>query len=102
MSLLSRFMQTARSILDTPDDKRVAPNPHQPPIVVRTNFLFVEIDEALTKGTVIADRIKRARLNNDVTRMRDLNKELGTLLRQAGQLAVWAEEHFQRDYGDAD
>lgn len=97
MSALSRFMFAAREILDEQDKQRLAPNPHQPPVFVRTNWLFVEIDEALAKSTEIAGQIKVARLNHDIALATNLSADLARVSRQTTQLCAWAEEQFQRE-----
>lgn len=101
MSILGDFMQATQKILDECDRQRLAPNPYRPSIFVRTNYLFVEIDEALTRATSLATQIKAIRLENNPVKARELNKEIARVLRQAAQMAAWIEEQFRKDFGDA-
>ena len=102
MSILGDFMQAARQILDEQDAQRLAPHPFRPPVFVRTNYLFVEIDEALATATKLATQIKAARLENNPRRARELNKQIACVLRKAAQMAAWIEEQFRKDFGDVD
>lgn len=95
MSQLSRFMSLTRAILDDPD--RRAPNPHQPPVFVRTNWLFTEIDEAIAKAAELSEQIKVARLNTNVVAASQLNDELRHTLWQATELCKTADEQFKRE-----
>ena len=102
MSVLTRLMNTTQQILDEHDAKRLAPSPYRPPIFVRTNYLFVEIDEALATAAALTTQIKIARIENSPARARELNKQLLRITRQAAQMAAWVEDQFQKDFGNAD
>jgi hypothetical protein len=95
MSPLSRFMHTATAILDDP--QRLAPNPHQPPVFVRTHWLFTEIDEANAKVSALTARIKEARLQTNVAEAARLALELVIITQQLAQLSVWVRQQFDRE-----
>lgn len=64
MSNLSRFMSTARTILDEKDGTA---SKSQPPFFVRTTWLFVELETlALSSEADIFEAIKVARLRGDI------------------------------------
>lgn len=99
MSPLSRFMHTARQILQAHEAERVAPAPSRPPVFVRTNWLFVEVDEAIVLAAVLAARIKEARLANDVAAAAQHAQALAAITRQLAVLAADADRHFQKEIG---
>ena len=101
MSPLTRFMSAANAILAEQDAQRVAPSPHRPPIFVRTNYLFFEIDEALARAQALASQVKTARIENNAAKARELNKLLRQFAVQTAQMATFVEEQFQKDFGDA-
>jgi hypothetical protein len=100
MSPLTRFMNTASAILNEQDARRLPPEPTRPPIFVRTNYLFVEIDDALALAAAIAAKIKIARIENNVTETVRLNADLGRASRQLAQLSAWVEEQFDKERPD--
>lgn len=102
MSTLSRMLNTAREVLGTHDARRLAPNPHQPPVFVRTNYLLAEIDDAIASAGAIASRIRVARLGNDVADAARLTADLARLTRQLAQLSVWTNEQFQKEMPHGD
>lgn len=97
MSPLSNFMRAASAFLDCRDDQRVAPRPDQPPIFVRTNWLFIEIDEAHENAARLVQQIKIARINCDVTGAARLVADLLIISKQAAQLASIANDQFLKD-----
>jgi hypothetical protein len=97
MSTLSQFMHGARAILDERDRNRIAPNPHQPPVFVRTNWLFVEIDEALTKSQELARRIAVARLERNPSEVLRLSEELAKLTAQNLEMIGDVRKHFSQE-----
>lgn len=99
MTPLTRMMQTATAILD--EQQRLAPNPHQPPVFVRTHWLLVEIDEANQVVATIAAALKVARLDTNVAEAARLTVALVIATQQLAQLSIWVREQFEREKPDA-
>lgn len=95
MSALSDFMHTATAILNDP--QRLPPNPHQPPVFVRTHWLMVEIDEAYAAVAILATKHKAARLENNVAEAARLTRQMVVVTQQLAQLSIWAREQFDRE-----
>ena len=101
MSAFSEFMSAALEKLGELDDERRAPNPNQPPVFVRTNWLFVEIDEALRKASDLSARIKTERVQTNVPETARLNIELCAVTYQLALLTVWVDQQFRKEVPDA-
>jgi len=99
MTPLTRMMHAATAILDDP--QRLSPNPHQPPVFVRTHWLLVEIDEANQTVATISAALKVARLETSVAEAARLATALVVATQQLAQLSVWAREQFDREKPDA-
>lgn len=97
MSPLSRFMRAATEILNSQDAKRLPPAPLRPPVFVRTNYLFIEIDEATEEITKLNLQVKEARLNHNVAETKRLTLEVGKKAFQVVQLCSWANEQFEKE-----
>jgi hypothetical protein len=95
MSPLSKFMHTARTVLD--DHERMAPSPDRPPVFVRTNYLYVEIDEAIELCARLSHEAKIARLKTDIAETKRLTAEIARVSRQLTKLCAWADEQFKRE-----
>jgi hypothetical protein len=109
MSNLSRFMHTAREILDDADRKKTGD--HKPPFFTRTTWLFAELELlAMRSEENIFTRIKVARLSKEVTALvplldlLDANTgmmESGPRRLQRAHLVVWIKEQIARETSNA-
>jgi len=97
VSILRRFMSTAREALDERDRDQVQPGAQQPPIFVRANWLFVEIDEALAECARLSVSLKDARLSENPAETYRLTTDLANKAYQIRQLCRWVEEQFARE-----
>jgi hypothetical protein len=105
MSHLSRFMSTARTILDE-KDQAAAPKA-QPPFFVRTTWLFAELEElALPNEAEIFAAIKIARLGNKIAEViplisriksGNLRMDDGRKRHERNQLCGWIIEQIERE-----
>lgn len=101
MSALSRFMSTAREILDEQAPKA------QPPFFVRTTWLFAELEElALPVEASLFAEMKVARLSSDIGGLTGPLTQIETItaLMPAGrqrherqQLTNLIREHIKRE-----
>lgn len=94
MSAITQFMHRAHATID---ERRFAPDPSRPPIFIRTNWLFVEIDEALEKAAQIAEQIKIARVSANVAAAAQLNERLRATLWQALEMSKDADKQFKHE-----
>lgn len=94
MSAYTQFMHRAHAAID---ERRFAPHPTRPPIFVRTNHLFVEIDEALEKAAQLAEQIKIARVSANVAAAAQLNEQLRVTLWQALEMCKDADKQFKHE-----
>jgi hypothetical protein len=97
MSALSRFMSTARHILDQNDREASPPRKEQPPVFIRTTWLYVEIDEGIERAKTLSQQIKIARLNSDTAEVRRLTNQIIRTVTQVAEICNWADEQFQRE-----
>lgn len=104
MSNLSRFMSTARAVLDERDRK--AANPDQPAFFVRTSWLFAELEElALSSETETFAAIKVARLGGDIAHCGRLIAQIRTSSEtlpgqqhyERRQLCDWIKDQIKRE-----
>lgn len=104
MSQLSRFMATARDILDE-QDRKATPKA-QPPFFVRTTWLFAELEElALSSEAGIFQAIKVARLGSDLQAIPLLIAQIrssscglpGRQHYERRQLCDWIKEQIERE-----
>jgi hypothetical protein len=105
MSNLSRFMSTARDILDEKD--RVAEPKAQPPFFIRTTWLFAELEElALPEEAEVFTAIKLARLRNKIAEIVPLISQIksdnlrmtdGRQRHERNQLCAWIIEQIERE-----
>src|SRR6266849_1235351 len=99
MSALSRFMSTARAILEEKDRLAIK---EQPPFFVRTTWLFGELEElALPQEADTFKAIKIARLGGDIASLGRLVDQLvsnsepitdGRQRHERRQLCAWIKE----------
>lgn len=102
MSALSRFMTTAREVLDEQERPKT-----QPPFFTRTTWLFAELEElALPVEASLFAAMKIARLSNDIGGLTGPLTQIETItaLMPAGrqrherqQLTVWVREQIKRE-----
>jgi hypothetical protein len=108
MSAISRFMSTARAILDE-QDRKAAPvvNPNQPPFFLRTTWLFAELEElAQPDEAAIFTGIRLARLSNNIAavipeisqiRSNTMTLTDGRKRHERNQLCAWIIEQVERE-----
>jgi len=94
MSVWGDFVKTARAILD---EKTPAAAKEQPPVFVRTTWLYVEIDEAIERAKALSQQIKVARLSANADEARRLTNEIINTVTQIAELCDWADQQFQRE-----
>ena len=104
MSALSRFMSTARNILDVKDKP---PRKDQPPFFVRTTWLFAELEElAMPEEVETFMAIKVARLQGDIAQAGRLVDQIaansepltdGRQRHERKQLCAWIKEQIERE-----
>lgn len=109
MSNLSRFMHTAREILDDADRKKCGHD--MAPFFVRTTWLFAELEELATPAEAsIFVRIKVARLSKAVLALGPLldlidantaAMESGRARHERGQLVAWIREQIIKETTNA-
>ena len=112
MSNLSRFMSTARAVLDEKDRKAAPVNPSQPPFFVRTTWLFAELEElARPDEAAIFTAIRLARLSNNVAavvpeisqfKSNTMTLTDGRQRHERNQLCAWIIEQVEREVPHAD
>jgi hypothetical protein len=105
MSALSRFMSTARAVLDGQDRK--AEPKAQPPFFVRTTWLFAELEElAMPEEVETFMAIKVARLHGDIAGASRLVDQIaansepltdGRQRHERNQLCAWIKEQIERE-----
>lgn len=105
MSALTRFMHTAREILD--DQDRIATPHEQPPFFVRMHWVFEELELLALPGEAsLFERIKIARLQCDPTTameqielLKKNTEELphSAVWHQRAEMCRWIEEYFERE-----
>jgi hypothetical protein len=72
----------------------------QPPVFVRTTWLFREIDDAMGRAVLAATNLQVARLNHDKPMTIQLYSELAMHVGQIHTLCVWANEQFEKPEED--
>lgn len=107
MSAISRFMSTARAVLDEKDRKAAPINPNRPPFFLRTTWLFAELEElAQPDEAAIFTGIRLARLSNniaavipEISRIRSNTMTLtdGRKRHERNQLCAWIIEQVERE-----
>ncbi|CAN7381282.1 hypothetical protein LJR220_003391 [Bradyrhizobium sp. LjRoot220] len=104
MSQLSRFMSTARAVLDEQDRAKV--NPNQPAFFVRTTWLFAELAELAQPGEAETFKaITIARLGGDIAACGRLVDQVhaasssmdGAMRNQRQQLCGWIKDQIKRE-----
>lgn len=96
MSVLNRFMHTARAILDERKLVDAAPK-EQPPVFIRTTWIYSEIDVSIERATTLSHQIKIARLGANMDEAVRLTNDLTRTARQIAEMSRWANEQFQRE-----
>lgn len=96
MKPLREFIAAATAILNRVEPTLPEPKP-QPPVFVRTTWIFAEVDEAIERCGVLSHQIKIARLNNNRVEAQRLTQNLIRSARQIAEMARWADEQFQRE-----
>lgn len=104
MSALSRFMSTARQVLDEQDRKA---SKAQPPFFVRTTWLFTELELLVLPGEHAAFKeMQIARLHGDIAQAERLVAQVlatteampaGRERHERQQLCGWINEQIERE-----
>lgn len=95
MSIWARAVNTAHAILG--EQKPAVASKEQPPVFVRTTWLYVEIDEGIERAKTLSQQIKIARLNSDAAEVRRLTNQIIRTVTQVAEICNWADEQFQRE-----